>query len=891
MLALLKKIFAPGTSIPIPIEPGRKSQRDRMAFLEEHFNLDPAVPFENIHIIEKLVISVPDMSQAVRRSIQLGNTGHSVEFEGLSDKDIKNAMEELDSFTARAFSPGGGTDALVNALLRQILITGAVSVEAVPSVALDGIDQIVLVPVKTIRFKRRDDRYIPYQAAFPEDVELNEFQYTYIPLIQGEDNPYGIPPLFSALDAVYLQLEGMENVKGIYKKHGLLGFLFAKKKIPPNEGKSEREYESYLRDHLKKFADSFRQNFSSGAAVGYDDTTVEYHSLTSDSRGAIDIFNLVEQQVASGIDIDPALLGRTYSTTETYAGVVYHAFLSGLGNSRRLVKRVLERIYWLHLVLKGYPVKRVRVTFNPDRSLKPQEEAQAAEIKVRTVISKMQAGLIDADTAARELGYEKATGKPAQTGLSAPDHVLEIYRPYKSAPEQGVVLITPEEEDNLSREIDGLEKNSLETFNRTYGAEITRIAQEAESLAKAGQSGEEIFRHIDRELGAALPEKLYESVKARIILAWTSGSKIRMQDRIVEAQTTATERLHSALPWFRGVQLYDYGKVYGDIASDMQNDVLRALEGKAADRDTIESRALAVAQAVADRMGVNINDMTINKSALAERYRMVVSGAVMKARNFSQALAYRELNIQEMEIVAILDQKTSTICRNMNGRRVRVETAAEYVDEVLGTPADQVVKKFPWKPGVPGGSSTDQILAAMPVKLPPYHGRCRTTVAVSTDTIVTRLNRDGQPVKMTGKVEPESVSNPTIKRVNADTKKWVDGLQPNELLSKIQSYRNSVWDGSSGSLDAHWNKHRNSFRGIADTRDDYGNLAKDMLQNFQQVFLYGQEDAGVTEMRMGFFREQNGKLLFASMDPETGFIKTLFYLENKSKLKKYMRIL
>lgn len=907
MFGLLKRIFLPGTSVPIPVEPNRRSQRERLSFLDEHYNMDPKVPFEFIETLEKLVLAVPDFSQAVRRSIQLGNTGHHIEMEGLSEKQIKSAHEELARFTARAFSPGGGTDALVNALLRQAMVTGAVSVESVPSESLDGIDQIVLVPTRTIRFKRRDNRYVPFQSAFPEDIELNELQYTYIPLIQGEDNPYGIPPLFSAIDAVYTQLEGMENVKGIYKKHGLLGFLFAKKKIPPNEGLSHREYQEYLRKHLEKFADSFRQNFKSGAAVGYDDTTVEYHSLTADSRGAIDIFNMVEQQVASGIDIDPALLGRTYSTTETYAGVVYHAFLSGLNNSRRIVKRSLEKIYWLHLVLAGFPVKRVRVKFNADRSLQPHLEADAEQKKIQNVIAKVNAGFIDLDTGARELGYEKATGKPAKMQLSASNdarHGLPIVpfiesggiaKPFaqffKEAKERSATLITPEEEERAVREVEEHESTALDRLHRAYGTEIIRVSEEAESMARSGKSGDEIFKFIDRELRSVLPDRLFEAVKARLTMAWVSGTKVRMEDRVVEAQTVATERLHSAIGWFREVQTYDYGKVYGSVSDSMRSEVLNALAGKTADRDTIEKRALDVARSVANQMGVDFDERKLNTTKLVERYRMVVSGAVMKARNFSQALSYRELGITELEIVAIIDQSTSHICREMHGRRVSVKTAAEYADDVLGTSASQVVKKFPWKP-LPSGSSTEQILANMPVKLPPYHGRCRTTVSVATDTTVTRLGKTGQPVPMEGRLQMEEAADKSHRKRNAGAKNWVAGLTPNELKSKIRGWQSAEWPEDRMALNSHWLKHRKRFQGIAENQDAYETLSLDMLRNFQGLYVYGQEDAGVIETRIGFYREQNGTPLFAGVDPDMGSIRTLHVLRDKKKqLARYMRIL
>ena len=900
----LRRILDPGTNVPIPVEPGRKSQRELLTVLDEHYNLDPAVPFEVLDIIGKLAVAVPDFSQALNRSVTLGNTGHQVELEGLSEIQAKKAKDELEAFATRAFSPGGGTDALVNAMFRQAFINGAISVEAVPSQDLRGVDQIILVPVKTIRFKQVDNRYVAFQrSVMGDDVELNPYQYTYIPLTSEEDNPYGIPPMYAALESQGIQLDGLENVKGVYKKLGLLGFMFAKKRIPPNEGMAPKEYRKYLQDELEKFAKSFRANFKSGAAVGYDDTTVEHHSLSSDARGSIDIWNMVEQQVASGLDIDPAMLGRSYSTTETYAGVVYHAFISKLDNGSRLVKRGLERLYWLHLVLSGYPVKRVKVTFNPHRSLKPYEDAQTELLKTQNVVAKINAGLIDDDTGARELGYEKATGTRRDAGTGQFHSLPSDYKDWifdrATYPgyydflklRSGANLITPADESAAVTEIEENESDALARFERTYGKEISRVASEAEDLAKAGSTTEEIFKYLSLELGEALPEKLFQAVQTRLTLAWVNGTKVRMKDRIVPAQTVATERLHSAIPWFRSVQVYDYGKVYSDISEQLRADVLGALEGRDVATDDIEARARAVARAIANKMGVDLDTSQISTGALVDRYRMVVSGAVNKARNFSQALSYQELGIATLEYVAVMDQSTSPLCREMHGRQVNVSLAADYVNDVLSTPADQVVRKFPWTPGIPGGSSTEQILAAMPVKLPPFHGRCRTTVAVGTETTVTRLNSAGKPVSMTGRLEMEEAPDRMARKKNSEVKSWVAGLTPNELKSKIRGWQNSDWNRESFSLEDHWKKHRRQFQGIAGSRDEYEALSLDMLQNFQGLYVYGQEDSGVIERRIGFYREINGRFVFVGLDPETGTIRTMHILRDKLKLRNYMKVL
>lgn len=391
---------------------------------EDETTVDLPFPHSFLDTIDLMLMTVPDISQAVRKTISIGNTGHRIEFKGLSDAQSESARTELESFVKSVFRYSAGTDSLVNLLFQQAVTKGAVSIEIVPSLKFDAVEKIVFVPVKSIRFHKSDREYLPYQQLAGRDpIALNPEQYMYIPLQTLENSPYAIPPFISAMNSVLLQKDGMHNLSSIIRKFGLLGFIFAQKRIPANEGLSHNEYKEFLKKDLSEFSKSFRNNFSSGVAVAYDDVKIDHNSVTADSKGVSDIFQLIEQQVASGLDVDPALLGRTYSTTETYAGVVYHSFLSSLNNTRRLIKRALEKIYLQHLLYKGFPVKTVSVKFNTDRELSPEKSAMAEKTKIENVLLKLNAGLIDRDTAAKELGYEKAAGTVNTAGVknSEPD--------------------------------------------------------------------------------------------------------------------------------------------------------------------------------------------------------------------------------------------------------------------------------------------------------------------------------------------------------------------------------------------------------------------------------------------------------------------------------------
>jgi hypothetical protein len=404
-----------GASVAIAMDASSASRKQ-----ETDINFTRPYPVEFLEEIEKLVLTTPNLSQALKRSIQLGNTGHNVEVV-LSRGDNKAALDEINELAESVYPNGTGADGLVNALWRQIMIKGASSLELIPSMDLKSIEKVALIPVETVRFKIENAERKIVQNHNGEEFLLNPEQYIYYPLFTDERSPYGIPPYLSALEIAYTQKDAIKGIAKIIKKIGLLGFIFAKLKIPFRGNESENEYQARLKKKLSDFSNGFKSNVENGAIAGYDDTTIEHHSVTSEARGAIDLFREIETQYASGIDFDPAMLGRSYSTTETYAGVVYYAFLASNKNVRRVIKRVLEKMYKTHLILRGYSVKRVRVKFNPDMALNPKEDAEAESIKIGNVIMKINAGLIDDDTGARELGYEKATGKkqtPQTAGLS-----------------------------------------------------------------------------------------------------------------------------------------------------------------------------------------------------------------------------------------------------------------------------------------------------------------------------------------------------------------------------------------------------------------------------------------------------------------------------------------
>jgi hypothetical protein len=407
-------IFKKKIKLKMPVTAGRisvesfKTYFDR--YQQEYNFLDPEIPGYIIEAIEKFAIINPDFSQHVKNIINLGNTGHTLEIVADDEETVRKAESRINDL-ARTIYPYGGADGLVNKMLSDIAVFGAPSIEAVINPDLKGVKKIVIVPHHQIVFKYDplEDEYLPYQKAGVSErdyIPLNPLTYYYAPLYQKRNSPYAIPPLISALEPLINQLFIKENLRFLVKKMGLLGLIHAILSSPPRKPtETEEQYLSRLKNYLNEVAENISENYRDGVMVTYDEFELKHFNIATNAGGVQGIFQINEEQLASGMGTDPAMLGRTYSTTETYAGVVFAKLLKEIANYQRIVRRGLEKIYLLDLYLSGIPVKDVNIKFNSGVSLRPKEDAEIENIKSQKIINEYLNGVITLDEARSFLGY------------------------------------------------------------------------------------------------------------------------------------------------------------------------------------------------------------------------------------------------------------------------------------------------------------------------------------------------------------------------------------------------------------------------------------------------------------------------------------------------------
>lgn len=103
-------------------------------------------------------------------------------------------------------------------------------------------------------------------------------------------------------------------------------------------------------------------------------------------------------------------------------------------------------------------------------------------------------------------------------------------------------------------------------------------------------------------------------------------------------------------------------------------------------------------------------------------FRGLAANGMNRSRSFGMIQGYVDAHVIELEIMAVMDERTSEICREMNGRRIPVSVAVQQRDELMMAASPEDVKTIaPWpKLDDIKGLQTGDILA-QGVRMPPFH--------------------------------------------------------------------------------------------------------------------------------------------------------------------------
>ena len=113
-------------------------------------------------------------------------------------------------------------------------------------------------------------------------------------------------------------------------------------------------------------------------------------------------------------------------------------------------------------------------------------------------------------------------------------------------------------------------------------------------------------------------------------------------------------------------------------------------------------------------------------------WRGFAANGMNRTRQFGMTQAWQDIGVSELVVMAVMDERTSPICREMDGRIIPVQRCADQRDLLVAAEDPEDVKTIaPWLSKKQLGELTGKSTKAFMnqgVVTPPYHFHCRTTL-------------------------------------------------------------------------------------------------------------------------------------------------------------------
>jgi len=423
-----KKIVEKITDQPASLPRGRSSVPDFVGSLN---NLKKSLEFvkEDDHktmvpFIRNLLKINSTLGLAVYDSVQLCNPGYRILF----DNDVKpeqaiKMRRHLENAAKRWAPACAGIHGIINKMMYQIFIGGALSNEWIINNELNGIHAIGFVRPENIKaaYSKRRRRFEYYQqvsgglpfagaVTIPGNYKkLNPLTYRYFELINDLEEPVGIPPFLSVLSDLSGQRLMLDNINLVVEQYGVMGFLeLLLKKPQPKDGEGDGVYRTRLEKLLTDSKSAIKDGLKDGVVVGFEnDHTFDFHSISKDINGVKDIFDINHAMVSNGLFTSPGFLGGSVGGSETHINIIFTKMLSQLKNMQTIIKSNFEFGMWLELNLAGMPVEKVNLQFDKSTITDELKQEQAREIAIRNDRVLYADGQIGQTQYANNQGYDK----------------------------------------------------------------------------------------------------------------------------------------------------------------------------------------------------------------------------------------------------------------------------------------------------------------------------------------------------------------------------------------------------------------------------------------------------------------------------------------------------
>jgi len=324
-------------------------------------------------------------------------------------------------------------------------------------------------------------------------------------------------------------------------------------------------------------------------------------------------------------------------------------------------------------------------------------------------------------------------------GRQALDHGIAVIKAKQAVPEyddieaiQDAMAIALEAEWSMLSEAGTTAAEAYLAGQKVVtSAHATKATKLLQSPFAAWPSGDAVAMVGD---GIAEMYKLSQ----KVIFNKAAGTRGYGKTLVFKASLEATFSVvdQQAVSALAGDQVYWLGEHYDALTRDSIESAgfeeLAGLSGKAAgEKLRKEAERIFGTGAFASKGAWYFSGVAVNAATTAR-----VSGALLELE---------ELGVDSYVIVNPMDERTTDICSDLNGKEFPVKAAADRVREIIAAESPEDVKALhPWNPGGYVSAFSDlgvvveqgkpitpaaaEVLSAAGYGMPPFHFKCRTTV-------------------------------------------------------------------------------------------------------------------------------------------------------------------
>lgn len=194
---------------------------------------------------------------------------------------------------------------------------------------------------------------------------------------------------------------------------------------------------------------------------------------------------------------------------------------------------------------------------------------------------------------------------------------------------------------------------------------------------------DDFHKEMELAVGAVVADKFKKEISEFITKTYTLAQKVII-DKLPKKISTDFEMIdRQTIKYLNKNTLFWIGDTYNRTLSKTINNNIKSAIIRGEGR---KEASKILKEALKDRF---------NKP---DSYYNVVASAVMnRTRNYGRINSFVKADIEKYEFIAVMDQRTSSICRSLNGKIFEVSVAREIIEEVEQAENPEDLKKIqPW---------------------------------------------------------------------------------------------------------------------------------------------------------------------------------------------------